>query len=440
MPIATVNDVFEYLLGFVNMEQGHTVDYRLDRIKFLLDRLGSPERALPCVHVTGSKGKGSVCTMLASILEATGQKTGLYTSPHLLDYRERITRSGAFLPDDLYLRAFSLLEPLVASRDPSAFPGGELPSFFELCTTLAFLAFREGNFDAAVYEVGLGGRLDSTNVVVPEASVITTVELEHTEWLGDTLPAIAREKAGIIKDGVPAFTSATDPNVLDVIRGVAEAKRAGFRVLRDEAKFVDVRVDEAGTTALVEFSDRAIHPGPVEIRTPLVGRVQAENAALAFMTARLSSFDVPAAACLAGIANARLPGRFEIASRDPVVVLDGAHTPTSIANTVGTWRSLYSRGTLLFACAADKDARGMARALRGAFDSVVVTKPGTFKKSDPAAAADAFSSEGFDTTLEPDTAAAWKLARGRAAGRGEALLVAGSFYLCAEIMRALAGR
>ncbi|MCX7025857.1 MAG: bifunctional folylpolyglutamate synthase/dihydrofolate synthase [Spirochaetes bacterium] len=437
MPAVTaVRDIFSYFLTFVNMEQGHKVDFRLDRILGMLSALGSPELSVPCFHVAGSKGKGSVSAMLASILEAEGLATGLYTSPHILDYRERITRAGTFLPDGTYLHAFSALAPILEARDPSAFAGGELPSFFELSTVLAFLCFRDSGFGAAVYEVGLGGRLDSTNVVLPEASVITPIELEHTEWLGRTIREIAGEKAGIIKDGVPVFTSAVHPDALEVFRATAVARSARLRVLSEEAGLSDISVGLGGTSATVEFRDPAVHSGPLELSTPMIGRVQAENAALAMLASRLSTFRPSVGSCVRGIARASLPARFEVISRDPTVVLDGAHTPGSIRNAIGTWSSLFpSGGVLLFACAIDKHHAEMAGMLKRCFASVIVTKPGSFKPSDPAAVAGSFASAGFAVTLEPDTAAAYSVAILRATSTGSPLLVTGSFYLCSEIMK-----
>ena len=431
----TVQEIYEYLLTFVNAEKGQAVEFKLDRMRDLARRLGDPQAVAPCLHVAGSKGKGSVSTMLARILEASGRKTGLYTSPHILDFRERITRAGEFFPDGAYLAAMGELVPLVVGAGPERFVGNELPTFFELTTLLAFLVYRNQDCDAAVYEVGLGGRLDSTNIVTPEASVITVIELEHTEYLGTTIPAIAGEKAGIIKPGVPAFTGSRDPSALEVFRRIAALRGSELRVLSEECEVRDVRLTRSGTEALATYRDREVFPEPVRLRTPLIGEAQAENAALAALAARLSSFRPSPEAVLEGIEGASLPARFQILPGEPPAVLDGAHTPASMAYTAEAFRRLFpGPGILVFACAEDKRPGEMARVLAGQFRRAIVTRPGTFKKSDPESAAEAFRAAGYDVDLVPDTEEALGIGMERARAEGVPLLVTGSFYLCAAAL------
>ncbi|HSV57005.1 MAG TPA: Mur ligase family protein [Magnetospirillaceae bacterium] len=429
----SVQEVYGHLLSFANAEKGQTVEFKLDRMREIAARLGNPQSARPCLHVAGSKGKGSVSTMLASILESSGRETGLYTSPHVADFRERITSAGEFYPDEVYLAAFAELALLAPG--PEAFPPGQAPTFFELATLLAFLVFRSAGCAAAVYETGLGGRLDSTNIVEPEASVLTPIELEHTEYLGSTITAIAGEKAGIIKPGRPAFTSALDPSALEVFRRTAEARGSPLRILSEEVVISEVRVARSGTEALAVFRDREVFPEPVVLRSPMIGEVQAGNAALAALTARLSTFRAPPQAVLDGIARAALPARFQILPGEPPVVLDGAHTPASMAYTAGTFSRFFpGPAVLVFACAGDKRAREMAETLAGQFRRAIVTRPGTFKKSDPAAAAAGFAAAGFEVDRIDDTEQALREGLRRAGDAGLPLLVAGSFFLCAEAL------
>lgn len=433
----SVRDIYEYLLSFVNAEKGQTVEFKLDRMRDLARRLGDPQIASPCLHVAGSKGKGSVSTMLAKILEASGRTTGLYTSPHILDFRERITRAGEFFPESAYRAAMEELAPHVVGAGPERFVGNELPTFFELATLLAFLVYRNQGCDAAVYEVGLGGRLDSTNIVTPEASVITVIEREHTEYLGTTIPEIAGEKAGILKPGVPAFTGSRDPAALEVFRRIAVEKGSELRVLAEECSIRDIRLTRAGTESIVAFRDREVFPEPVLLRTPLVGEAQAENAALAALTARLSSFRPSPEAVLEGIARASLPARFQILDGEPPVILDGAHTPASMAYTAEAFRRLFpGPAVLVFACAEDKRPEEMARVLAGQFRRAIVTRPGTFKKSKPETTAKAFGAAGFEVDLVPDTEEALGVGMERARAAGIPLLVTGSFYLCAAALAA----
>lgn len=431
--LETVDAIYARLLEFVNFEKGQSVDFKFDRVRSLLAELGHPERALPCLHVAGSKGKGSVSTMLARILEASGRRTGLYTSPHLIHFSERISRSGDTLGDDFLLAAWDRLGPLVDGRRSADWPGGMEPTFFELATVLGFLSFVEAGLGAAVYEVGMGGRLDTTNVVSPEAVAITAIELEHTEFLGNTIAEIAFEKAGIIKEGVPAFTSATRPEALEVFRRVAAERGAALRVLDEECAISEVRVDRHGTEALLSFRDRTAFPDPLRVRTPIIGAVQARNAALAALVARASSFACPVEAVVEGLAASRIRARFEILPTEPAIVLDGAHTPESVAYALESFRSIFPEGgVLVFACAHDKRHAEMALALGRRFDEVIVTRPGTFKQSDPGSVEASFRTAGFRTELVVDTAGALREGRRRSIASGKPLLVLGSFYLAAE--------
>ena len=437
----TVQDIYEYFLSFVNVEKGQTVEFKLDRMRQLASDLGAPEAACPCLHVAGSKGKGSVSVMLARILEASGRRTGLYASPHILDYRERITRAGDFFPDEAYLTAMRELSPFVVGKGPESFAGAELPSFFELTTLLAFLVFRGQACDAAVYETGLGGRLDSTNIVTPVASAITTIELEHTEYLGSTVRAIAGEKAGIIKPGRPVFTSARNPDAVSVFRDTARERGCDLSILYEDVALDEIRVTREGTEVVASFRDPDVFPEPVRLRTPMVGEIQAENAAFAALIARRSSFRVPQDAVLSGLSEAQVLARFQILPGSPPIVLDGAHTPSSVSNVVDTFSRLFpGPASLVFACAEDKHHAEMAGILRRSFRRVIITRPGTFKKSAPEAAGASFENAGFDVDLILDTQEALREGLRTAEEHGRPLLVTGSFYLCAQALATFADR
>ena len=196
---STSDEVFEYLLGYVNVEKGQATVFKLDRMQYLAERLGNPHKGRLTIHVAGSKGKGSVSTMSANILSAAGLKVGLYTSPHLLRWKERISFPDKEISEEVLISAMEEILPLVEGKKAADFPGDEMPTYFELTTLVAFCAFRALGCDAQVIETGLGGRLDSTNIVDPDVSVITPIELEHTQFLGDTIAKIAFEKAGIMK-------------------------------------------------------------------------------------------------------------------------------------------------------------------------------------------------------------------------------------------------
>lgn len=432
------DDVYAYLNGFLNMERKlDPVAYRLDRMRQLRDLFGRPDSGMRLVHVAGSKGKGSTATMLAAILQRHDPPVGLYTSPHLLSFTERIGIAGAPVRDDVLLPAATELASGIESRVPSDYPGGDSPTYFELLTLLAFLSFRRAGCGRAVIEVGLGGRLDSTNVIQPEACVITPIELEHTEILGDTIPKIASEKAGIIKPGIPVYVSALRPDALDVIRSTARGLDAPVHVLDDEISITDLRLSPDGTEFTLSPKDASW--SGLRLRTPLVGTVQARNAAVAALCAR--GLGVDDDTIRRGLAEARLSARFEIMRGTPDVILDGAHTPDSVAACASDFKTVFGgRAVLLFGCAKDKNPEAMADALSEVASMVVVTKPGTFKESDLPRITKAFEERGYSVRAMEDTRQAVQAAMDTAVQEGLPLLVTGSFYLCAEAAMVLKER
>ncbi|HUX41205.1 MAG TPA: folylpolyglutamate synthase/dihydrofolate synthase family protein [Rectinemataceae bacterium] len=425
--------VYSWLLGFVNVEKGQATVFKLDRMRELAAELGSPERSYRTIHVAGSKGKGSVSMMLACILRESGHRVGLYTSPHLLRWKERISLAGEEIDESCIIAAANRLRPLVEGRLASDFPGDELPTYFELSTLVAFEAFRLAGCDIAVIETGLGGRLDSTNIVASEASLITRLELEHTEWLGDSIEKIAFEKAGIIKPGRPVCVAPQVPEAMAVIEGTAGERGCRLVDVGKRATIADLSIDRRGTRASFSFAEGWPWSGKREFATPLIGEVQAQNMAQAILAAALVEEKLGPDAVSRGLAAVRLPARFELVSEDPPVVLDGAHTPASVALALDSLERLFpGPKLLLFACAIDKRHEEMARILAGHFADIVVTKPGSFKQSDPEAVHGSFASANSKARLIPDTRQAVAACLEEARREGLALLVTGSFYLCAE--------
>lgn len=432
--------VYEYLNRFLNFERKmDPKEYRLDRMQRLRELFGRPDAAYRVIHVTGSKGKGSTAAMIAAIMELHEAPVGLYTSPHLIDFTERIAVAGKPVDNSILLSCAARLADRMEGKPPEDFPGGETPTYFELLTLLGFLCFKEAACSWAVIEVGLGGRLDSTNVVAPEACVITPIELEHTELLGDTIPKVASEKAGIIKPGIPVFTSATRPDAVQVFRETATRHEAPLFVLDDVAVLSGIGIDAGGTVFRVEYADRKLFPNALVLRTPMIGRVQARNAALAALVTRYLGASIEH--IQRGLATAGLRARFEIMQGDPVVVLDGAHTPDSVRASALDFSTIFpGGGLLLFGCAKDKQPRPLARELAGVFSRVIVTRPGTFKESDVLSISRGFMEEGFQVTVLEDTEIGVRTALAEASSAGLPLLVCGSFYLCAEMAKFLAAR
>lgn len=433
------DEVYAYLNRFLNFERKfEPTEYRLDRMHRLMGLFGHPDRAYRIVHVAGSKGKGSTATMLASIMAEAGRNIGLYTSPHLLSFTERIAINGKPVGPEILLPAAEELSDAIDGEKPEDFPGGEAPTYFELLTMLGFLCFRRAACNDVVIEVGLGGRLDSTNVITPLVSVITPIELEHTDILGDTIEKIAGEKAGIIKPGVPVFTSAQRPEALEVFRARAAESGSPLVILDEAVDIEDCLIDAGGTSATLRWKGAGAGPALV-LRSPMIGQVQARNAALAACVARRLGYSDDA--IVKGIAGARLRARFEILAGRPTVILDGAHTADSILACTDDFSCIFkSGGELLFGCAKGKPPRAMAAALRKAFSEAIVTKPGTFKESDPAEIEAAFLAEGFSVQRMDDTDEAIKAAIARAGAKNVPLLITGSFYLCAAAAAILAER
>jgi dihydrofolate synthase/folylpolyglutamate synthase len=436
MAFGSLEEVFRYIESFTNLEKSGSLftarSYRLDRMQQLLERFGHPQLAYRTIHIAGTKGKGSTATLLAQALKASGVRTGLYTSPHVMSYLERMEVLGEEpnIPGLIALgeQIRTAVERLPADRTSIMGP----PNTFELLTLLAFCSFRQSGCEYVVVETGIGGRLDATNLVDPELCLITPIELEHTDVLGDTLAAIAREKAGIFKPGKPVYSAPQPVEVKRELRLAAERTGSSILFLDEQLDSFQARYTPAGTE--LRFTLKGGQEASYSLA--LIGTVQAENAALVHLAAQRSlPWLLPALET--GFAAARLPARMEILRREPAVVIDGAHTPRSVQTVLETFTQLFGTdGVLLFAAAAGKKIPEMAAILAPAFREVVVTTPGTFRESNAREVGEAFKRLNPNTLLIPDTARA--LARARElAGPERPLLVTGSFYLAGLVRETL---
>ena len=375
----TYADALGWLYGYADFERdagiggGPPFERGLQRTARLLDALGNPHAGLRIVHVAGSKGKGSVCALVASAAEAAGLRSGLYTQPHLHSFRERFQIDGRPIDKGSFVH---LVERLQVAVERTRGETSGLPTTFEISTAMALAWFRMEGVDLAILEVGLGGRLDATNVVTPDVTAVTTIVREHTRLLGDTLSDIAREKAAIAKPGVPMLVSDQSPDVLNAIRQVAETAGAGVRVappLQTEPGAA-WRDDRATTVARDPYSGDALPLG-------LAGPHQARNAGLAYAICRAlgdRGVAIPRDAIRAGFGAVRWPGRLELVGRDPPVVVDGAHTAEAIEVVVATLRQQLRlrRGPVIFGALRDKSLRRMTEALRPFATELIVIEPG----------------------------------------------------------------
>lgn len=422
-----IDEAFSWIESFTNLEK-NTKDlkrrYRPDRMRVLLKQFGDPQNSFKIIHAAGSKGKGSVCAFLASALKEGGFKTGLYSSPHVLHYKERIKVDGKPLGDEAYTRMISSIRESMGDL-----PGGTDPTTFELLTLLGFLLFKEAGCSWAVIETGLGGRLDATNTVAPEAVVLTPIELEHTQWLGNSLELIAAEKAGIIKTGIPVFSAPQEGEAARVFRDKAEEMEAELLFLDDRIE----RIDFSQETGFSRYTIVCRDGGSLTGELTMAGEIQAWNAALALEVLTRLFPDRDRSLWLKGFRNTSLPARMQLLSEKPLCILDGSHTPRSVSLALESFLTISGEKAkvLLFACQDDKDADGMARLLAPEFGHVIITTPGYFKKSDPAKVYEAFYRYNRDCLLISEPAEALETAE----SYGEDLLITGSFFLAGEILK-----
>jgi dihydrofolate synthase/folylpolyglutamate synthase len=365
----------------------------LERMQAMLERLGNPHHALRFVHIAGTNGKGSTAAFLASLFQQAGFRTGLYTSPYLTQFHDRMSVNGVQVTTEQLTRYAMRLKPVV--EDVMAGPAG-IPTEFEVVTVLAILFFSDLAVNVIVWETGLGGRLDSTNVVSPVATIITNIGLEHTEILGDTVEKIAREKAGIIKPGVPVFTAATD-EALRVIAETARLHDSPLSIYGRDFWMVREQADETGQRCLFRCRDPRLFLDVFGIEMRMHGNHQLQNAALAIATfqwcirhaglireERCESPHWSQSLCNTvriGIRKMHWAGRFEVINRQPLWILDGAHNPhgvKALAATLEEWqRRKPRRLLLLLGVLRDKDLDAMLRLILPFVSGVVATQPDT---------------------------------------------------------------
>jgi dihydrofolate synthase/folylpolyglutamate synthase len=412
--------LYERTLAWLYALEGSAgIDLRLDRVWAAVVALGHPERSAPALHVGGTNGKGSTAAMLAAILAAAGHRVGLYTSPHLVSFRERIVVGG------MPITEAEVVEGVARIRDVLGDDCGL--TCFEMITLLAWCTFAVRSVDVQVLEVGLGGRLDATNVVVPQAVVITNVGWDHEQYLGSELTAIAGEKAGIVKAGVPVVSGATG----------------------EAAAVIAARAADLVSPIEMLGRDFALEPGPegaLSYRSPagtiaglglgLLGVHQQRNAALAVRALEVvPALAPPAAAVRVGLAGVVWRGRLEVVQREPLVVLDGAHNPPSTETLVEEVRRLAAGRPVrvLFGVMRDKAWRSMLQSIGSLATEVVLTRPRQARSCDPAELAAAVTGP---VRVHPDPIAAYRELLAASAPH-EVVLVTGSLFLVGDVLAAL---
>ncbi len=414
----TITEALDYI---------HATDWRgsipgLSRVRELCERLGNPQERLTCIHVAGTNGKGSFCAMTASILREAGYRVGLYTSPYIYQFNERMRIDGVPISDEA-------LAALVEEVRPHAEAMADPPTEFELITALAFLWFARSGVELVVLEVGLGGRLDATNLIPPPLlTVVTGIDLDHTAVLGDTPEAIAAEKAGIFKPGTPAVAGEVSAAVRAVLQERAAAVGAPFYAV----ELSSLKVAEPTREGIrFSFGDRR------ELLIPFLARYQARNAALVLTAVTLlreRGLTLSEEAIRQGLSKTEWRGRFEYLSREPDVIFDGSHNPQGIAAAAESIRALYSgRVLLLSGLMRDKDYRAMTETLRPLVERVYTVTPENLRSLPADELCAVWQEAGVAAEAYGDVTEALATAMAEAARSHRPLFILGSLYLYRQI-------
>ena len=445
---SSYNKALDYLYSFVDYSLKHSselakAEFNLDRMYALMEELGNPQNKYPIIHVAGTKGKGSVCALCASALDAAGYKVGLYTSPHLLDFCERIQINGEPISHESLADLVEEIKPAVA----------KIPKLttFEITTALGFLAFAKQGCNAAVIEVGLGGRLDATNIVTPRVSVITSLSYDHMAVLGDTLAKIAGEKAGIIKRGVPVVSSSQKEEALEVLERVAKLEDSSFTLVGKDVTYESVSGSLDGQVVSIRptmlrlrganstrHSAQHARDYSTTVHLPLLGSHQRENAATAYAALKASGLDVSDEAIQKGFAQVKWRARFEIARRDPPVIFDSAHNEDSFVKLRETIDAYFpdKKAYLIFGASEDKNIPGMFAAMKTKIQRLIVTRADHPRALEEEKIAELARQAEVPYEAVSPVQSALARALENSAKDGSIVLSAGSMFVTAEVMKA----
>ena len=428
---AAYNGALDYLYSFVDYSLKHSselakADFNLDRMRALMMELGNPQDSYRIVHVAGTKGKGSVCALAASGLRAAGYRTGLYTSPHLVDYSERIQVNGVPIAHTRLVELLETVKPAV----------GRIPKLttFEITTALAFLYFASEKADAAVVEVGLGGRLDATNVVTPAVAAITSLSYDHMAVLGDTLGKIATEKAGIIKIGIPVVSAPQKDEALQVLQQIAGERGASFTLVGHDVKFRPLQHSLDGQSLSVRWRQDVL-----TLNIPLLGAHQVQNAAVAataLWVLRGRGLEIRNADIQAGFAEVQWPARFQVVRRQPPVILDSAHNQDSFSRLHQALDDYFPRKPiyLIFGASEDKNIPGMFKEIKSRVRKLFITKADHPRALDPELIGQLADKAGVPYQIIVPVKAAAEQALELSEKDGSIVVSAGSMFVTAEVM------
>jgi dihydrofolate synthase/folylpolyglutamate synthase len=414
--VKNYESTIDYLYGL----QRHGIKLGLRNITEILRRLENPQESFKSVHIAGTNGKGSTAHALSRILEASGVRAGLFTSPHLVSFTERLRINGEQIPDGEVVRLAARVREI--SEDLN-------PTFFEVVTAMGFQYFKEQGVRWAVVETGMGGRLDATNSLFPEVTVITPVALDHAEFLGETLEEVAREKAGIIKENAPLVLAPQEPAAMAVIKEIASEKNAPLHIAGE--RFTFAIKDHVAEGLRFDYTSESL--SLKDLTLPLMGEYQALNASLAIRAFELIAKDPEEAAIRAGLSEAKPPGRLEKISAEPPVYIDGAHNPAAARALARAIGQSGLRPVLVIGMMSDKDIKEVLEPLLPLAEAAVFTAPAYGRAATPESLLEKARSLGFDGTLAPTVKDALKVAM----SVEKPVLVTGSFFTIGEASEAL---
>jgi dihydrofolate synthase / folylpolyglutamate synthase len=433
------NKALDYLYSFVDYSLKHSselakAEFNLDRMFALMDLLDNPQAKYSIIHVAGTKGKGSVSALCASALQAAGYRVGLYTSPHLLDYAERIQVDGEPISHVQMIELVEQIKPAVA-RIPKL-------TTFEITTALGFLAFAKQNVNAAVIEVGLGGRLDATNIVTPRVSVIASLSYDHMAVLGDTLAKIAGEKAGIIKPGIPVVSSPQKEEALEVLERVASEKDSRLILVGRDVNFERLGSSLDGQalriTDLRPFGNHAQgRRSTLNLQLPLLGEHQVQNAATAYTALKNSEIEISDADIRKGFSQVKWHARFEVVQRDPPVIFDSAHNQDSFEKLRQTLDEYFPgrQVYLIFGASEDKNIPGMFAEIKPKIRKLIVTRANHPRALQPEEIIRLADEAGLESEAVSPVESAFRRALELSEKDGSIVLSAGSMFVTAEVMQ-----
>jgi dihydrofolate synthase/folylpolyglutamate synthase len=436
----------DYIFSYTDYEKvpvpHDAANYDLRRVEELLARLGNPHREARSIHIAGTKGKGSVAAMIASALITSGYMTGLYTSPHLHIWRERMKVNGNLISEEEFVALVERLKPEVEAVNQKA-TYGQLTTF-ELLTALGFAYFKQEGVDFQVLEVGMGGKFDATNVIDPEVCVITSISLDHTEVLGNTLAEVAGEKAGIIKPGGIVVTSRQHDEVSQVIEQACHSRGVKLVRVGSDVTWQSLGFDADRQSLRVNGSLDSY-----ELSIPLLGQHQLENAAVAVAALEVlaaKGYGISKGGIIQGLAEVSWPGRLQVLSRNPLLVVDGAHNPDSArklkqaleqyfglsaSGSLADRPQLHERAILVIGVSCDKDIAGIVSELVSLFDTVIVTRSRHPRAMAPSLIAGEFIRHGAEAQVADDVSKGLALALSMA-GAQDLICVAGSLFVVGE--------